>query len=112
MSNQKQGVFWVINGELYAYPFGSVETTDGIAKSQTTYNHKRLWNEINVSVFYKPYDYYPRGRVVINSKGKVTVYMNHNIDESVLEDIKREFGLIGKPRIIYDGSTHYKCHLD
>ena len=54
MSNQKEGVFWAINGELHAYPFGSVETTEGIAKSQTTYNHKRLWNEINLNVFHKP----------------------------------------------------------
>ena len=112
MSNQEEGVFWVINGELHAYPFGSVETTEGIAKSQTTYNHKRLWNEINLNVFHKPYDYYPRGRVVINSRGKVTVYMNRHIDEVVLEDIKRKFGIIENPRVIYDGSEHYKCYLD
>lgn len=112
MNNQKEGVFWVIEGKLYAYPFGSVDSREAITKTNATYNHKKLWNELNLNVFHKPYNYYPRGRVVINSRGKVIIYMNHNICFSMIKEIKEKFNLVIEPRIIYDGSTHYRCHLD
>ena len=45
---QQNGIFWLLDDEdkLLAYPFGSVDSYDGIAKSGNTYNHKRLWAEI------------------------------------------------------------------
>ena len=106
------GVFWIVEGELLAYPFGSVSTLDGVAKSGNTYNHKRLWNDIKPKGSKYTYNYYPRGRVVIDSQGRPTVYMNPNIDESFIKDIKIEFGLRTEPRIIYDNSNHYRCYLD
>lgn len=108
----KDGVFWVIEGRLYAYPFGSVNSINGIAKSEKTYNHKRLWEEIKPKGINKEYNYYPRGRVVISAKGKVVIYMNPNIEISHIEKIKEIFGLTVEPRVIYDGSEHYKCYLD
>lgn len=38
------GIFWLIDDEnkLLSYPFGSVNSYEGIAKSGDTYNHKRL----------------------------------------------------------------------
>lgn len=56
MSNQKEGVFWVIEEKIYAYPSGGVD--------------------------------------------------------SMVEQIKMEFNLVTEPRIIYDGSIHYRCYLD
>lgn len=38
--------------------------------------------------------------------------MNSNVSESLLSEIKTEFGIITDPRIIYDNSNHYKCYLD
>ena len=106
-----RGIFWVIDGELYAFPF--VETSEyGVAKSGNTYNHKKLWEYVKPQRCNKPFDYYPRGRVEINSKGKPVVYMNPNIDESYISDIRTQFGLRTEPAIRYDYSNHYKCYLD
>ncbi len=106
-----RGVFWVIDGKLLAFPF--IEDAEyGVAKSGTTYNHKKLWDHIKPKKCNKPFDYYPRGRVEFNGKGKPIIYMNPNIDESVVHEIKAEFGLRDEPIIHYDSSKHYRCHLD
>ena len=63
------GVFWLIDETLIAYPYGSIDSEEGVAKSGNTYNHKQLWKIIKSVGNNKPYNYYPRGRVVINSKG-------------------------------------------
>ena len=76
------GVFWVIEDELFAYPFGTVDTYNGLAKSGATYNHKRLWADVKPKGCNKPYNYYPRGRVELSNKGKPIIYMNPNIDAS------------------------------
>ena len=106
-----RGVFWVIDGKLLVFPF--VENSEyGVAKSGTTYNHEKLWNYIKPRKCNKPFDYYPRGRVEINGKGKPIIYMNSNIGGSVIPAIKEEFGLRDEPIIHYDYSKHYRCHLD
>lgn len=107
-----RGVFWVIDNELLAYPFGSIDAYNGISKSGLTYNHKRLWTDIKPRGCNKPYNYYPRGRVEFSNKGKPIIYMNPNIDESFIPSIKVEFGLRQDPEIRYDNSNHYKCYLD
>lgn len=112
MSSQKEGAFWVIEEKLYVYPYGSVDYHGAIAKTKTTYNHEKLWNENNLNIFHKPYNYYPRGRVVINSRGKVIIYMNHYISVFMIKEIKKKFNLVTEPKVIYDGSAHYRCHLD
>lgn len=106
-----RGIFWDVNGELLAFPFVEDNLT-GIAKSGNTYNHKKLWPFVKPKGCNKLYNYYPRGRVEINNKGKVIIYMNPNVSESLLSEIKIEFGIITDPRIIYDNSNHYKCYLD
>lgn len=106
-----RGVFWIIDGELLAFPFYD-DSAVGIAKSGNTYNHKKLWSEIKPKGCNKPYNYYPRGRVDISNKGKAIIYMNPNIDESLIPLIKSEFGIIDNPVIRYDNSQHYKCYLD
>lgn len=106
-----RGVFWVIDGELLAFPF--VESTyNGVAKSGNTYNHKKLWPDVKPRGCNKPYNYYPRGRVDITNKGKPIIYLNPNIDRSIIPQIKSEFGLRAEPTIREDWSEHYKCYLD
>lgn len=106
-----RGVFWIIDDELFAFPFLE-NSTYGIAKSGNTYNHKKLWNDIKPKGCNKPYNYYPRGRVEISNKGKPIIYMNPNIDNDFIPLIKKEFGLRTEPIIRYDNSSHYKCYLD
>ena len=40
-----KGVFWVIEGTLWAFPFKGNEKT-GVAKSGTTFNHEKLWKNV------------------------------------------------------------------
>lgn len=107
------GVFWLIDDKIFAFPFYEGYVGNGIAKSGTTFNHKRLWEEIKPRKYSKfTYNYFPRGRVDFSNKGKPIIYMNPNIDESFIPDIKSEFGLRQDVKIRYDYSDHYKCHLD
>lgn len=106
-----RGVFWIIDDELYSFPFVEDDTI-GIAKSGLTYNHKKLWSDIKPKGCNKPYNYYPRGRVDFTNKGKPIIYMNPNIDKSMIPDIKAMFGLRSDPVVRYDNSEHYKCYLD
>lgn len=111
-----KGVFWVIEdeGKLLAYPFGSIDSSAGIAKSGDTYNHKRLWHDLKPKGSKQAFNYYPRGRVDWDNKGRAIIYLNPNIDDSWLPLIKQKFGIrpSDNVKIQYDYSDHYKCHLD
>jgi len=105
------GVFWVIDDELFAFPFNG-KYLDGVAKSGNTYNHKKLWPQVKPKGCNKSYNYFPRGRVHITNKGISQIYMNPTIDESIIPWIKQEFGLRDNPIINYDYSEHYMCYLE
>lgn len=125
------GVFWIPNlddinkNKNYCFQIPTLSSgeidSDGLelnAKSGTTYNHEKLWNQLSTSMTNNnPYNYYPRGRVQITN-GKAIIYLNPNINtEEVQEFIKDEYNLTernGIKKIIFnsDGSDHYKCYLD
>ena len=110
VKESSNGVFWVIDDKLYSFPF--YDSEEGVAKSGNTFNHKKLWPHINPGRSNIPYNYYPRGRVVISTSGKSTIYANPNISNKFLSQIKIDFGLRDNPRWIIDNSEHYKCYLD
>lgn len=104
----KQGVFWVIDNSLLTIPFDKSKYPNGIAKSGDTYNHEKLWNYIKPKKCNKPYNYYPRGRVVTSAKNKVIIYMNPNITNEFIPSIKEVFEIKEEPIIKLDYSKHYK----
>lgn len=110
--NGISGVFWIINEDLCAYPFGSVDSTAGISKSGTNYNHQRLWEEVRPAGCCHGFNYYPRGRVEVRAKGRPIIYMNSNIRSDWIPEIKAAFSLTEEPVVHYDGSRHYRCYLD
>lgn len=107
----KKGVFWIIDGELYSFPFDSTQT-NGIAKSGDTYNHKKLWEFVKPKGCNKPYNHYPRGRVEVTNKGKPLIYMNPSIDLAFVKHIKNDFEIVTDVYVRYDFSEHYRCCLD
>lgn len=111
LSEPNRGVFWVVDGELLAFPFHG-DACVGVAKSGNTFNHKKLWEALSVSG--KPYNYYPRGRMDINNRGRISIYLNPNINtEDVIAKVKGAFGIQGQSfRVCPDYSEHYQCHLD
>lgn len=110
------GVFWYIDDEdkLLAYPFGSVDSPQGIAKAGDTYNHKKLWEDLKPRGTKVAFNYYPRGRVDWDKLGRATIFVNPNVSEETLNEVKLEFGIRPSDdcRVQYDFSDHYKCHLD
>lgn len=107
-----RGVFWCIDGRLLAFPYRENEFTSSLARSGNTYVHKKLWIEARPKGCDKPYDHFPRGRIEIDPKGKAVIYMSPYVEESMIPEIMLRFGLKEYPKIIYDNSFHYKCHLD
>ncbi len=108
----KEGLFWLFEDELLAFPFDKLIYREAVAKSGRTYNHKKLWQLGKPKGCNKPFNYYPRGRVAISNKGETIIYMNPNIDEKHIPAIKTAFNMSEDPIIRYDYSEHYKCYLD
>ena len=125
-----KGVFWIVdNDNLYNnrnYCFtipcdnigDTINNEYGTSKDGYTHNHKGLWSQLSSKLTHnKPFDYYPRGRVVITN-GKATIWVNPNLyNEDVLDFIIDEFNLteyngINKVVMKADYSEHYKCYLD
>lgn len=106
------GVFWIVEDKLLAFPFRKGIHSHGIAKSGNTYNHEKLWEELKISS--KPFDYYPRGRVHVSDAGRVTIYISPHIDKDRwMSEIKTAFDIVGNSfQIREDHSRHYRCHLD
>ena len=114
---QSKGPFWYISdtNEILAFPYdeSSYDTYRyALSRNGLTFTHKRLWPEISGKYKKYPYNYFPRGRVEVDNKGRSVIYMNPNIPDSSINDIKREFGIRNDPIIKYDNSSHYKCYLD
>lgn len=108
------GIFWYITDtdELLTFPYDPDNHVSAISKNGLSYTHKKLWPEIAGKFKKYPYNYFPRGRVEIDNKGRSVVYMNPNVPDSALSSIKQEFGVRGDIIVKYDNSQHYKCHLD
>ena len=111
-SSRSNGVFWLVDDDLLAFPWHEAMYMEAFAKSGNTYNHKKLWEQIRPKGCNKPFNYYPRGRVEIASKGKAVVYMSPHIPCSLLPEIQTVFGLREPPVIRYDFSRHYRCCFD
>lgn len=97
---------------MLAFPYDPNEFEFAKSRNGLTYTHKKLWTEIAQKYRNKPYNYYPRGRVDVDNKGRSVIYVNPNITDEDLREIRRQFGIIKEPIVKYDNSNHYKCHLD
>lgn len=106
-----RGVFWIVDGKVLSFPFYNDINSPGVAKSGLTYNHKNLWPDVKPKGCNKPYNYYPRGRVEIGKKNPI-IYVNPNFDKYDLAEVRKDFGLINEPKVVFDNSDHYKCYLD
>lgn len=101
----------MIDGVLSAYPFVEGVYGGGAARSGSTYNHQKLWEQLHGSLG-KPYNYYPRGRVDADNRGQPVIYMSSHVSPALLSEIQVVFGITPQPLLRYDNSRHYRCHLD
>lgn len=112
-----EGIFWYIGNKLITY-------MDPVSFN-TTLEHKDIWQGIRQLYGDRQYDYYPRGRVMVNPvvddngvtvKYKAFIYIDNCINnEEIIDTVKYQFN-IGDCEIVYIGSdggvtsNHYKCH--
>ena len=111
MISGKRGIFWMIEGRILAVPYEEGATI-GLSKTGNNYNHKLLWESVKPERCIKPFDYYPRGRVEFSNKGKPVVFMSPHIGKEYIPIIMERFGITEVPKVHYDGSRHYRCHMD
>ena len=111
------GIFWFIDNEILDFPVVDLDdTTIGLSKKGTSFNHKKVWDSLSNKITRgEEYNYYPRGRVEINRLGRVTIWINPNLNDSkYLQQIKSKFGISSSTNVNVkeDHSEHYKCYLD
>ncbi len=125
-----KGIFWIVDRDdpdanrKYCFLIPTDAEGNNISgmelnsKNGSTLNHERVWMELPASLTRnRSFDYYPRGRVEI-SHGKAAIYLNPAVCTEEMKDfLTRVFGLfsangIRSVRMIADGSSHYRCHLD
>ena len=106
-----RGVFWIVENELKVFPYeeGSIY---GVSKAGDNYNHRFLWAYVRPAGCKKPFDFYPRGRVEYKRDGAPIIYLNPNIGDEYISQIKIAFDLTEETIIRYDYSDHYRCYLD
>ena len=114
-----EGIFWIIDNQLITYmdPVGFNNNLD----------HKKVWTSIKHQYGNVPFDYYPRGRVMVNEirdsdgvlqKYRAFIYIDDCINsEEVIDEIRHRFDLDRTHcEIVYIGSdggitsNHYQCH--
>lgn len=112
-----EGIFWFIDNKLIAY-------MDPVGYS-TNLDHKTIWESIKTQYSNLPFNYYPRGRVMVNERRDdagilngydAYIYVDDCINtQEIVDYIKYHFNL-SKCHIVYVGSdggitsNHYKCH--
>lgn len=120
-----EGIFWFIGDELVAF----TEQVDTKGRMSTTLEHRDIWREIShryrVNGKDVSFNYFPRGRVMVNPKTKNDVFDHYDVfiyiddcinSDDFLSDIYYEFRLNKNCEIKYIGSdggvtsNHYRCH--
>lgn len=73
-------------------------------------SHLDVWDKKYVGIYRKPYDYYPRGRVVYRYKeGIFVVYADRCIDEKGISDVLKTFDIEDLNYRIERTDEHYVC---
>lgn len=108
------GIFFVVDGALISDTL-SVEQCQQYGDHAEHGGHYDYWSKLEPTTVIESafkahaYDYFPRGRVVLDIKHhQVKLYADRCIDAAVLSTINTEFELPNNTRISYD--QHYQCH--
>lgn len=109
---EKVGLFFYVNEALlvdlvdigYAQLYGEFK----IGKN----SHDKVWDEKYYKIYKKPYDYFPRGRVVYKYKeNKFVLYADKCIDDNGIKEIINTFKLEINNTEIDRSDDHYVCKV-
>lgn len=103
------GLFFYVKGKLLA-DMTDIEHSElyGDFKIGRS-SHYDIWNKKYYAIYKKPYDYYPRGRVVYKYKeNKYILYADRCIDKEGINKVIHTFG-IEDENIEIGRDEHYVC---
>lgn len=116
-----EGIFWVINNELIAFK----DRVDITGRFSTDLQHRKIWPEIKYKYGDFDFDYFPRGRIMVNAVTKENTFDHYDAyiyiddcinNEKMISDLIYEYNLNKNCVIKYVGSLggitedHYKCN--
>lgn len=107
--------FWYIDGEFYGdeVPYYEGELYGDYIQSSE--DHIDLWDfyqRLVPEFVNKEYNYYPRGRVMMNTKIKKFIVCCDKCLQTpeIKSEIIAHFNLPSNGSVIWDTDTHYTCH--
>ena len=106
----KVGLFFYVNGKLLTdlIEVGHSELYGDFKIGKSS--HYDIWYEKYYKLYSKPYDYFPRGRVVYKYKeNKYILYSDKCIDEIGIKDILKNFYIENENVKVDRTDIHYVC---
>jgi hypothetical protein len=106
----KVGLFFYVNNKLLTdlVDVGQAEFYGDCKIGESS--HYQVWDDDYFKIYQKPYDYYPRGRVVYKYKeNKFIVYADKCIEEKGIMDIIKTFEIEDENIKIDRTDNHYVC---
>lgn len=106
----KVGLFFYVNGKLLVYlnDINNAEVYGDCKIGRSSHYH--VWEEKYYKIYNKPYDYYPRGRVVFKYKdNKYILYADKCINENGINEIIESFEIENENKEIDKTDSHYVC---
>lgn len=112
----KVGPFYVIDGAVFSDYDEIRDITPINGKSDSDNNHYdyyKLLRQFMPELKEYDYDYYPRGRVIYDTKNDTyNIFIDKCINKNdIIEEIISEYYLPKDKVKITDNDEHYKCHL-
>lgn len=106
----KVGLFFYVNRNIL-FDFVDVSQAEVYGDFRIgNSSHYDIWDEKYDKIHSKPYDYFPRGRVVYQYKeNKYILYADKCIDEKAIKDIVKIFGIENESININRTDAHYVC---
>lgn len=105
------GIFFYINDDL-VYESTSIDNAEKYGDFKVhKKGHFEMWEEHLEKKFRRPYDYYPRGRVVYNYiNSTFRIFLDKCLkDPKIVEKIMQVFNLQKESIEIDDSDSHYVC---
>jgi hypothetical protein len=104
------GLFFYVNGRLLT-DLVDIDHAElyGECKIGKT-SHLEIWDERYYKIYNKPYDYFPRGRVVFKfNEAKFVLYADKCIEENGITKILEIFDIENENITIDKTDIHYVC---
>lgn len=104
------GLFFYVKGHLFT-EMVDIEHADLYGDNRIGRgSHYDIWEQRYEKIYRKPYDYYPRGRIVYRYKeNKFILYIDKCIEDKGVKEIMNTFGLEIENTQVDKSDEHYIC---